>query len=1414
MSGTPGGKGSPAVLDIRASTFNDVGFNVNPQIEGLILNEIPDTTPPRITDVSLDYGTGILIFDTTENIDVTPVSKLNLSMFNIYDANVAKEQFNQERYYRYYGGTTINLGGANATTIDDTRITVYLTEAQRAAAISIAEVPNIISVFGDATSPTEALSSSGLTPMTGPTAPDPDFSRYWDPGPLVLDVVPGGALDIAQNPNAAISTCLFTGCNQLPPGTSECFCPLRGLQISGVPDTIKPFVSGVEFDFGRGRIKVFCSETIANSLINISKIRIYNDTDAAPLILQGAKIEGQTDPIVTLKIKEADRITLLQSAGTVGGDGIPLVVDIDENAFMDLGRNGQSQVLLTGQNVKEIPDLLGPTLTRVDLFYSNATMIVYGDETIDVTLLSLVNISRFFVSEDSNTNDISLHGATVKTSKQQFFEVILTPEQIGKAVKLSNAYDGSPVVLNVLANASQDLAGNLNDAQFGIQVTEYPDIIPPLIVGATVDYSNSILFITGNEVLDGLRSHLSNATRFVISKTSGNAFSDGRYSIRMSGSTLIDGDGITIRFKMPEATRLFLQSNSKLATGSDDDQYYLKVEEGAINDLSTNPNVANLNVSLPELPDKRDPAFTHAVVDLGSGNVTIFADETLDTTKLYATPSTLGFFYLSNTSGQKLISLGESTIRETSGNFIKLRVNELTRVKLIQMSNTTGGDYSPLLLDVEGYAIKDVVGNNNTDQFGIFVEEVADTRQCIITTVVADYNIGRITVTVDEILDLTPSSKIDGSKIFYGGYKDNMEQFNNINSEDFLLNEVRSPMTSSITQVAGTTSTILNYPLSASGGITIESITDSYSLSFLMPEASRVAAMQFSGTRGGGLNSEAKTLFEFHESAFVDIAQVPNRFTLFVDTHEIADTTPPKVIGASIDLGTGELNITCSEIVNADPTYTGRLSSKPQFPARGVDLSLIYLYNHGASDPYVYSIENTNATVAETTIYLQGYSFDGVINDNFIPGTAWTATVIPARSTTFTIHLTEEQRVAALRMSNTSGGDGTPLRLGATNRVCIDQNPNVSCTNSSAFRDMAGNDNNGIDSLEIEVTEIPDSVRPNLDQAGKTHDEVTPALNYITSFLYLIFDEIIDSTPASYVDLSKITIMDRNNANERSLAGSTVTELDRNTVKILLNTPAMQHALSILDEAESVEMQITKPIQINIFEGAVRDLAGNPNNPLTEIELLDHNNSRGVPNVKSISFESITADYFKFLKVFGQKRLRRDEMKFVDHDTTDCESAAARGGLIVKGTYSPQDNPIVNGVLLPPYAGIEVAFTEVSPPGKPFRLCYNFYFSKDEGYQLIDDVFVTVRKITNVNVDVGSNNVSVVGYSKKFTFLGNNTLASDRVKWVTGDAVDDADCNNGSALQTPLGGIEGQNVYGSILNVTQYQRYEYFESVD
>ena len=108
-----------------------------------------------------------------------------------------------------------------------------MTEAQRAAAISIAEVPNTISVLGTQHRLLKLRVPVVLTPMTGPNAPDPDFSRYWDPGPLVLDVVPGGALDIAQNPNAAISTCVFTGCNRCHQGHQNVFALCGAFKLVG-----------------------------------------------------------------------------------------------------------------------------------------------------------------------------------------------------------------------------------------------------------------------------------------------------------------------------------------------------------------------------------------------------------------------------------------------------------------------------------------------------------------------------------------------------------------------------------------------------------------------------------------------------------------------------------------------------------------------------------------------------------------------------------------------------------------------------------------------------------------------------------------------------------------------------------------------------------------------------------------------------------------------------------------------------------------------------------------------------------------------------------------------------------------------------------------------------------------------------
>ena len=77
ISGTSGGDGSAAVIDVRAGTFRDLAGNLNAAQEGATLTEIADTTRPKFVDAVLNYGTGLLTLTATETIDVTPASLVN-----------------------------------------------------------------------------------------------------------------------------------------------------------------------------------------------------------------------------------------------------------------------------------------------------------------------------------------------------------------------------------------------------------------------------------------------------------------------------------------------------------------------------------------------------------------------------------------------------------------------------------------------------------------------------------------------------------------------------------------------------------------------------------------------------------------------------------------------------------------------------------------------------------------------------------------------------------------------------------------------------------------------------------------------------------------------------------------------------------------------------------------------------------------------------------------------------------------------------------------------------------------------------------------------------------------------------------------------------------------------------------------
>jgi hypothetical protein len=83
ISGTPGGDGTTAVVDILSNFGTDISFNPSTESLGIVLTETPDSIIPRVLNASLNYSTGNLLIFISETADSTPSSRVNLSQIFI-----------------------------------------------------------------------------------------------------------------------------------------------------------------------------------------------------------------------------------------------------------------------------------------------------------------------------------------------------------------------------------------------------------------------------------------------------------------------------------------------------------------------------------------------------------------------------------------------------------------------------------------------------------------------------------------------------------------------------------------------------------------------------------------------------------------------------------------------------------------------------------------------------------------------------------------------------------------------------------------------------------------------------------------------------------------------------------------------------------------------------------------------------------------------------------------------------------------------------------------------------------------------------------------------------------------------------------------------------------------------------------
>ncbi len=291
ISDTPGGggkrttgDGSAIFVDILDNAFQDIGTTASTATAvthptGLQATETTDSTPPIILFAALDLNSGELTLQCSETLDLSPTTS-NVDLSGIYLANIS-------------GDKAVTLAGAAIGNVaDDTTLTVFLTETQRAAALAISGTSG-----GDGTA-------------------------------LVLDMNAGALVDISQNENVDNAN----------------------IQITETPDTTKPFVVSGMLDLHHGLLVITASETLLDRHTEqlapqlLSKLTLVNHTSATgadTISLAGAQVQQQEQRSmkITIVLTEQQRLTARALSGTPGGDNSALSLKIDVGAMKDMAEN-------------------------------------------------------------------------------------------------------------------------------------------------------------------------------------------------------------------------------------------------------------------------------------------------------------------------------------------------------------------------------------------------------------------------------------------------------------------------------------------------------------------------------------------------------------------------------------------------------------------------------------------------------------------------------------------------------------------------------------------------------------------------------------------------------------------------------------------------------------------------------------------------------------------------------------------------------------------------------------------------------------------------------------------------------------------------------------------------------------------
>ena len=1080
-SGTPGGDGSPLVLDVYAAALKDLAGNPNLGQPNVSIVESPDIIPPEVNGAIIHLGNGTIIITLGEIADANPVENVDLSKMTLMNqANVDNVALDVE------------LAGATVTPEHALQVTLTLTELQRAAAIEISNTPG-----GDGTV-------------------------------MLLSCDSGSLVDVGTNPSVVNNNVV----------------------VVEHPDVILPAITSVTLNFGTGVLVIthgteIMDLTPASSKIFLEKLFLSDDSTDRAVPLFGARPEESDAPELTVILTETQRIAALVSSGTPGGDGVAITMNTDEGMTRDIGQNNLPA--LDDITVVETPDTIIPIITSALLDLNDGRLYFYTSETIHANPSSNVALTQCHL--ENNLNDLHLplddaNGrgvATVDVADAVNVTIHLTLLQRAEAVRISNTPGGDGSVLTIKLGVAfvRDMAGNTNAATTPISVFEIPDTTRPILMRAIVNYSTGILIMHVNEIMELTNDGTIDSTHLYLVQSSvesgGPAHAsltyydgtgtEGTYQlrthdgVRLGGNTQETGDDKVLEIKMSEEQRIASLVLSG-TPGGDGTGLNLSVASAAFADLAGNL-IVPIDVVLEEHPDTLRPSIVSSSLDLTQGTLTLGFSETIDFTP--TSLLVLSNVIIANVTGDNDVILGgggtggtmgrslgnfpgdlsASVVAEAEGLTIVVTLTESQRVRCIEISATSGGDGSATVLDVAVGAFVDMAGNPNLPSTNFLNVEIEDSSLPSITSAEIFLGTGILQVTADETIDVTPTTYVNQTGLII----DNFATPNSGASRWIRLGGAQIPFGKK----------------------------DGLVFTIQMSESQRVLAIALSGTPGG---DNLAALLDVDQGAVRDVA---GNFVAIDSNNamtEHADSIIPVVESARVNYSTGIVIVRSSETIDTTPV------SK-------VDLDGIYLVNKSTTSPSMVVLSGADIAASDAIFT--------------------------------TIQLTESQRVTAIAMSGTPGGDAES---------------NIMTFMYSSLLDIATNPIS--ETHDVIVNETADTIPP---------WTVSATLDYNNGKLVVTGSETIDSTPSSghvqpqlFFLLNDNEVATTENLIVNLLPSTTVTESDGLTVTLTLTELQRIRTLEISNTPGGDGIDA---VLLETKYGAFQDVAVNPSLHVTNIVVIE-----------------------------------------------------------------------------------------------------------------------------------------------------------------------------------------------------------------